>query len=406
MSKFYYKAFKKNGEKYENTIDAQDRFFVYQHIKKEGGVVISVNNIDGVKIFEKIKILFNIFGKIKISEKIMFTRNLGVMLKAGLSISKALSILERQTKNKKFKNVLREISESIKKGSSLNEALLKFPKIFQPLFVSMVKAGEESGSLAESFFVIAKQMELSYGLKKKIKGALIYPAIIILTMFIIGTIMLIYVVPTLTQTFNELNVELPKSTQFIIAISEFITNNTFSAFILFVVIAILGIAGFRSKKGKRIFDYVVLHIPIISNIVKETNSARTSRALSSLLMSGVEVVSALSITMDIAQNSYYKEVLESSKESIQKGAPLSEQFIKNAHLYPLLVGEMIAVGEETGQLSDMLRQIAEFYEGEVEQKTKNMSTIIEPFLMIFIGAVVGFFAVSMISPIYSISAGI
>jgi type IV pilus assembly protein PilC len=166
------------------------------------------------------------------------------------------------------------------------------------------------------------------------------------------------------------------------------------------------VMGFKSKKGRRIFEYVILHIPVISTIVKETNSARTTRTLSSLLSSGVEVVNTLSITGEVMQNSYYKEVLKRSGKDIQKGLPLSKAFMENEKLYPILVGEMIAVGEETGQLSDMLYQVAEFYEGEVDQKTKNMSTIIEPFLMIFIGIVVGFFAISMISPIYSISAGI
>ena len=302
--------------------------------------------------------------------------------------------------------MLGKVGESIKKGSSLNEAFSKFPKVFQPLFVSMVKAGEESGSLSESLAVVGKQMEKAHNLKKKIRGAMIYPTIIVFAMVIIGIVMLMYVVPTLTQTFKELDVELPKSTQFVISLSDFLTNNTIIALITIIALGIGGVIGFRSKRGKRIFEYIILHIPVISNMVKETNSARTTRTLSSLLSSGVEVVNSLSITGDVIQNSYYKEVLDCSEKDIQKGLPLSKAFMENENLYPILVGEMIAVGEETGQLSDMLHQIAEFYESEVEQKTKNMSTIIEPFLMILIGTVVGFFAVSMVSPIYSISAGI
>jgi type IV pilus assembly protein PilC len=284
--------------------------------------------------------------------------------------------------------------------------LAKFSKVFPPLFVSMVKAGEESGGLADALSVIGKQMERAHTLKKKIKGALIYPSIIVGAMFIIGILMLMFVVPTLTQTFNELGVELPKSTQFVIAISNFLKNNTVMTFVLIVIFIAFLIAWLRSKKGKKIFDYIILRIPVISTLVKETNSARTARTLSSLLAAGVEVVNAISITGDVVQNSYYKEVLKNSEKYIQKGLPLSKSFTENEELYPIIVGEMIAVGEETGRLSDMLYQVAEFYEEEIDQKTKNMSTIIEPFLMIFIGIVVGFFAISMISPIYSISAGI
>lgn len=402
--KFTYKA-TKNGKEYENTVDMPDRFLVYKHIREEGGIVTSVKE-GKLDFSKKIDVLNNIFGKVKISEKIMFTRNLGVMIKAGLSLSRALSILERQTRNKKFKEVIGKVGVSIKKGSSFHKALEKFPKVFPPLFVSMVKAGEESGGLAEALGVVGKQMEKAYTLKKKIKGALIYPTIIVFAMLVIGVVMLLYVVPTLTKTFSELGVELPKSTQFVIALSDFLTHNTITALVLIIILGIGAFMGFKSKKGRRIFEYVILHIPVISNLVKETNSARTTRTLSSLLASGVEVVSSISITREVVQNSYYKEVLKRSEKDIQRGLPLSRAFIENEKLYPILVGEMIAVGEETGQLSDMLYQVAEFYEDEVDQKTKNMSTIIEPFLMILIGVVVGFFAISMISPIYSISAGI
>lgn len=399
---FTYKAIK-NGEEYENTVDLQDRFSVYEYIKKEGGTVISVEEDD--KSYN-IKFLTSLFETISANNKIIFTRNLSIMVKSGLPLSRALSVLERQSKNQKFKKTIASVGSDIKKGSSFHEALSKFPEIFSKLLISMVKAGEESGKLAESLSIVSKQMESAYLLKKKIKSALIYPIIIIIVMVIIGVVMLVYVVPTLTKTFDELGVDLPNSTQFVIAVSNFLTNNTIIGFLIIALILFGAFMGFKSKKGKRVFDYILLRIPIISGMVKEVNSARTTRTLSSLLSSGVEVVNALVITKDVVQNSYYKEVLEQSQKDIQKGLPLSKSFIKNEKVYPILVAEMVAVGEETGQLSEMLKQIAEFYEAQVDQKTKNMSTIIEPFLMVFIGIAVGFFAISMVSPIYSISSGI
>ncbi len=274
--------------------------------------------------------------------------------------------------------------------------------VFSPLFVSMVKSGEESGNLAGSLKVVSIQMEKTYQLTKKIRGALMYPAVIFCIMIIIGVLMLIYVVPTLTSTFIGLGVKLPASTQFIITLSDFLKNHyALTAFGLIFIVLLLYLAG-KSKKGRRFFDYIGLRIPVMGTIVKEINAARTARTLSSLLSSGVDIVVAIEVTRDVLQNSYYKEVLEKAQTTIQKGEPMSTIFIENDKLYPIFVGEMMSVGEETGKMADMLLGVAVFYEDEVDQKTKDMSTIIEPVLMVFMGVAVGFFAISMIAPTYSL----
>jgi type IV pilus assembly protein PilC len=185
-----------------------------------------------------------------------------------------------------------------------------------------------------------------------------------------------------------------------------LTQHTIVALLTPVLFGVLIYYAGRTRRGKRFLNYIVLKIPIIGELIKEVQSARTARTLASLLSSGVEIVSSISITSEVLQNVYYKEVLTSAQDSVQSGAPLSKAFTDNEHLYPILVGEMVSVGEETGELPKMLVRVAEFYESEVDQKTKDMSTIIEPFLMIFIGIVVGFFALSMISPIYSLSENI
>lgn len=407
MARFHYTAQSESGETYERTVEAKDRFGVYAHIRKEGGVVIDIKEESTDTFFGKLwSAVQGVLGSVRESEKIIFARNLGTMLKAGLSLSRALEALKRQSSNKKLTAVLENVNADVTKGISFHEALEKFPAVFSRLFVSMVKAGEESGRLVEALDVVARQMERAYNLKKKVRGALIYPSIVVLAMVGIGILMLMYVVPTLTQTFEELGVELPKSTQLIIAVSKFMSQNTLG-FLGLLLITVLGtISAFRTARGRRIFEFCILHIPVISTIVKEVNAARTSRTLSSLLASGVEIVRAINITRDVVQNSYFKEVLSEAEASIQKGEALAVVFSRHEDLYPIMVSEMVAVGGETGKLTDLLVQIAEFYESEVEQKTKDLSTIIEPFLMLIIGTVVGFFAISMISPIYSISSGI
>jgi type IV pilus assembly protein PilC len=401
MAKFKVTTVNKEGKTVESLKEAPDKFVLFRNIKQEGHTLVSVKEIKSKNFFSMEKIN-ELIGSVKTQEKITFARNLGAMIEAGLPLARALSVIEKQSKNEKFKSAIRALNKGVEKGNSLSDTMEESPKVFSKLFVAMVRAGEESGKLVETLKVVGDQIEQSHNLKKRIRGALMYPGIILSIMIIIGILMLIYVVPTLTSTFKELNVELPFSTQVILSISDFLNNHIITSFLLiFSIVTILYIF-FRSSQGKRTLDFTLLHAPFISTMVKETNAARTSRTLASLLSSGVEIVRAIEITQDVLQNSYYKEVMEEAKEKIQKGIQLSEVFSEHEDIYPVFITEMTSVGQETGKLSEMFLRVAVFYENEIEQKTKNLSTIIEPILMVFIGAAVGFFAVSMISPTYSL----
>lgn len=401
MPLFSYKAVDANGVSREGTADAADRFAVARELKEKGLMLVSAEEtLEKHSVLdEKIR---QLFGRISMREKIMFARNTGAMLEAGLTLSRILAVIERQSRNQKFKEVISAINNDIRGGKTLNEAMAVFPKVFSPLFISMVRSGEESGNLAGALKTLSSQMEKSYLLQKRLRGALIYPVIVMCLIAVIGVLMFIYVVPTLTNTFKELHVKLPWSTQLIVSTSDFLRYHTF-AFIAAVAAVVFGLILFkRSAFGGQLIDKVMLRLPIIGVLVKESNSARTARTLSSLLSAGVSFLAAMEITRDVVQNVFYKEVLEKARLNVQKGEPISSVFIENEHLYPAFVGEMTSVGEETGQLAEMMLGIATFYEGEVEQKTKDMSTIIEPLLMVLIGGAVGFFAVSMISPTYSL----
>ncbi|MFZ1019417.1 MAG: type II secretion system F family protein, partial [Minisyncoccia bacterium] len=398
---FIYSAKSKTGEISEGTLEAADRFALARDLRSRGFTPFSVSEKKG-NIVDKFSGLTDIFSRIKVSEQIIFTKNLSGMLRAGLSISRALSVLKKQTKNPKLDKILTSVSADINSGVSFSAALLKFPDVFSTLFVSMTKAGEESGNLAGALSDIGMNLEKSNSLTKKIKGALIYPGVIMSAMVIIGVLMFAFVVPTLANTFKSLGVALPFATQVLIFMGNFFSKNLILTFAIIFVAAFSFYAIFRAKFMAKYIDFVLLKIPIVSNLTKEMNTARTARTISSLLFSGVSLTRALEITEDVVQNVYYKKVLEQAKKAIEKGAPFSEAFEANTKLYPIMMSEMIQVGEETGKLSDMLLQIALFYEEEVENKTKNLSTIIEPVLMIFIGVGVGFFAISMISPLYSI----
>lgn len=407
--RFKFKAIKQSGESYEGTREAPDKFTLYKELKNKNETVvyaelISEKSFSG--LWKKLSSVLTKIGSVSAQDKISFARNLGAMIQAGLSLPRALFVLERQTKNRQFKKIINGVAEEIKKGTALAEALKNYPKVFSALFVAMVKAGEEGGTLANSLKLVSIQMNQMYLLRKRVRGAMIYPTILIILMLAIAVLMLVFVIPSLTATFKDFNVPLPLSTKVIIAVSDFFSAHTTLFFIGLGLLLVGGWAAFRSKKGRKIFDTTALHIPLIGRLVKETNSARTARTLSSLLTSGVSAALAFEITGEVVQNHHYQKVLKAAGESIQKGNPLYQIFSDAEKLYPAFLAEMVGIGEETGKLAEMLMEVAGFYEEEVERQTKDMSTVIEPFLMIVVGLAVGFFAVSMISPIYSLSNAI
>lgn len=391
-----------DGEMYHEVVEAADRFAVYRDIRTRGDRVLELREATRGTSFS-LDWLTGILSSISLDEKVILTRNLAAMLDAGLTISRALGVMERQSKNQKLKSVLGSMIGDVKGGATFSSALTKFPNIFSSLLISMVKAGEESGKLAESLRVVSEQMQRTSNLTKKIRGALIYPAIVVIAMIGIGILMLIYVVPTLTQTFEEAGADLPATTEGIIAVSNFLVNNTVVALGLFLVFVIALVAAARSTNGQRALSWVFLRMPVIRTIIMETYAARTARTLSSLLSSGVDFIYSLTITREVVGNPFYQKVLSEAEAAVGKGEGISKVLALYPNLYPPMVSEMIAVGEETGRLSDLLRETATFYEESVEQQTKDLSTIVEPVLMVLIGGAVGFFAISMIAPIYSLS---
>ncbi len=393
------------GVEEKRIIEAPNRFSVYSEVEKQGGMVISLEE-GGWGFALPAWANINLTSGVKTEERITFTKNLSAMLGAGLTLSRALSVIQRQSQNKALKKIVSDLEERVKKGDAFNEALAMHKNVFSKLFIAMTKAGEESGTMADSLKVVARQMDRAFTLEKKIKGAMIYPSIILFAIVVIGVLMMIYVVPTLSATFDDLGAELPAATKTIIAISDFMASHVILVFAILIA-ATLSILGFlKTKIGGSIMLFLSLHIPVVSTLVRETMSARAARALSSLLSSGVEMLSAIAIAEEVVGDNPFGKVLADAGVRVKKGDPLSAAFVEKSKLYPIFVGEMMTVGEETGQVAGMLAQVAEYYEVDVEEGTKDLSTIIEPVLMLLIGAFVGVFAVSMISPIYSLSSSI
>ncbi|OGZ42208.1 MAG: hypothetical protein A3C80_03135 [Candidatus Ryanbacteria bacterium RIFCSPHIGHO2_02_FULL_45_43] len=407
---FSYRAKNFKGEEISGELDADSERSLATRLGKDGYVLLEVKAVSGGrkgKADIKQFLLGGLssvllFRRVKLVDKMAFSRNLAVMIKAGLPIARALEALSREAANAYFRMVIESVVDQVRKGKTLKESFGAHGKVFSPLYVAMVEAGEKSGKLDESLNILALQMRSDHEIIKRVRGAMIYPAIVLAVMVIIGIAMLVYVVPVLVGTFDELGVELPRTTKTIITISSFILAHWVKLLFALPVLLFLAVTLIKTRRGKKTIDLITVNLPIVGSINHQFNTARTARMLGSLLASGVAVSDALEITSRVLQNHYYSDILLEARESIQKGATMSSVFSKHPRLFSSLLNEMVSVGEETGEMTSLLEEVAVFYEGEVDASTKDLSKVIEPLLMVVIGATVGFFAVSMIQPLYSV----
>ncbi len=399
MPRFFYTAKTEQGETKTGVFEAKDEQNLARNLRQTGLFLISADNQDYEKGAGKaISLLSRGVG---LSEKLFFIRNLEVMVSAGISLPRAVNTLSLQSQNKRFKSALAEIEGLMIRGQPLSAGMKLFPNIFPEIFQNMIKVGEESGTLDKSLKALGYQMEREKELQSKIVSALIYPIVIISAMTAIGFAMLIIVIPQLAETFKELDLTLPITTRAVIGLGTFLKKYWYLAPLMMAGIFFVLRAASRTRTGKLFLDKVVLRIPVISQLIKEIASANLARTLSSLITSGVPLVRSLEIISGTLGNIYFKEALLEAADKIKRGLKLSETLKPHSNLFLPIVIQMVEVGEETGETSQVLSQLAIFLEEGVTNSTKNIASFVEPVLMLLIGAAVGFFAISMIQPMYS-----
>lgn len=401
MPKYIYTAKGFNGETKNGEAVTQDEKTLAQQLRGEGFLVTSISLAMEEKEKKSGRSFLDRFQTVPLKEKMVFARNLSIMIASGLTVSKALNNLALQTQNKTFRKILLDVFEGTQSGNSLSESLDKYPDIFGELFINMVRVGETAGNLDEVLKIVSVQLEKEHDLKSKVKGAMVYPTVILAVMFVIGIIMLTFVLPKLMAVFKDMNTELPAMTKVVIGISDALRNHGLLVGVGLVVVVVFLQYFLRQELGKKVLSFVALKFPLFSPLVKQMNCARFSRIYSSLLKSGVGAVEALKIISKTLTNYYYQKALLGSVDEIQKGVSLSKVLSEHEDIFPILVSQIVQVGEETGKTETVLLQLAEFYESEVDQITKNLSAIIEPLLMVLIGSAVGFFAIAMLQPMYS-----
>lgn len=339
--------------------------------------------------------------RISLKEKLFFAEHLAVMLRSSIPIDRALSSLIEQTRNKGFLSILSALLEGVRKGEPLSAGLERYQKIFGEFFVSMVKAGECSGKLDQALRRLYEQMKKDYDLRSKVLGALTYPAFVLAAMALIGVIIMLVVMPKLIPMFQGFNTALPLPTRVLIGLSSFIADY-FIWLMIFIIVSAVILVKLARGKCRFIWHKILLRIPGIGDLVKKVNIARFARTLSTLLSTDILVVDALNITGKIVGNACYKKALAETSNIVKQGTTIAQSLKAWPELFPATVETMIAVGEESGNLSDLLKDVAEFYEESVDQITKSISSIIEPALIVILGAAVAGIAMAILMPMYSL----
>lgn len=399
MPNYFYTAKSFDGETKTGNTSAKDVRQLAQNLKTEGLLLIKATQDEEVKK-GSLNGLLPSFG-ISSVEKIMMVRNLWIMFAAGLSLVKIFDILGAQAKNVKLKKVLLDVSTRLNKGESFSSAVSFHPNVFSDFFQSMIKIGEESGTLEGIFEVLALHMEKEHELNSKIKGAMIYPGIVLATMLVIGIVVAVFVLPRFSSFLLGMNIPLPIYTRILIWIGDFAQQYWYIMIFSPPLLVYGYFLAMKTKTGVWIRDTLLIKSPFIGPFVKKTNATILIRSLSSLNASGISLIRSLEITEGTVANIYFKKALREAIEKVKKGDKLSSALRPYTNIFPFGAMDMMEVGEETGKTSVVLKKLAEFYEAEVEEETKNFSTIIEPILIIFLGLVVAFFAISIIEPMYS-----
>ncbi len=344
-------------------------------------------------------------GGVSLSTRTLLARHLAIMLKSGLSLTEALHIVQ-DSAHGTLKSILENVSRSVTAGRSFADALSDYKKVFSGLFVSAVRAGEVSGTLETNLEHLALQLEKDRAVISKVKGALVYPIIVLVATLVLGLVIAFFVLPQITPLFMGLRMDLPITTQWLIAFSKLVERSG-TTLLFGIVGGILFLFWFVKRPFIRpVTHWFFLRIPIVKQITQAANLARFSRTLGMLLKSGLRIDEALEIMKQTLENFYYKSAMHELGIRVTKGSTLHEILNQYPILFPSVLVHMVRVGEESGKLEDTLLYLGEYYEAEVDSSTKTLSTVIEPALLIFIGLAVGFLALSIITPIYSITGGV
>ncbi len=401
MAEYAYKARNDDGQTVDGVVVAPSENIAYGMLRDKKLFIISLKERKSSSFMSK----FSLGSGVKTKDIVVFARQLSVMITSNVPIVRALKVLVAQTNNVKLKSVLSDVADEVDGGAKLSQALAKYPRVFSNFFIQMIRSAETTGRLDEILEYLADQQEKDYDLRAKAKGALIYPTFIVVALGLVGAMMMMFVLPQITSIFEGADVDLPITTIIFIGISDFLRN--FWWLVLIVLIGLyFGIRAYnKTDRGRHKIDLLKIKMPMFGVMFSRLYLTRFSRALSTLITSGVPLTKSLDIVSDVVGNTLYHDLTQETIKKVEGGASITTVFVKDKNI-PLMLSQMMSVGEQSGQLDKILEKIADFYQRELENSLANLTTAIEPIIMIVIGVAVGFLVSAIILPLYNLSSAI
>lgn len=399
MQKFTYKAKDKSGKDAEGIVEAQSLNDAARLLREQNFVIISLNSQGR----SPIAALNNLTTKVVFNDVVIFTRQFSTMITAGLPITDSLVIARSQSKPA-MKPVIGQILSDVEGGTSLASALEKHPKVFSSVYISLVKAGEEGGVLDQILARLADNLEGQREFRSKVKGALIYPIIVIVGMLIVAAIMMIFVVPKLTGLYSEFQADLPLPTKILIASSNFMVSYWWLVSFILVGLAYWTLYYVKTEKGRRRYDELKLKIPVYGPLQQQIILTEMTRTLGLLVGAGISILEGLKIVSGVVGNTVYAEAIARCSDKVEKGFSLAYSFSEEAEIFPPMLFQMLSVGEETGKIDEALLKVSSVFEQESEQLVKSLTAAVEPIVMVILGVGVGLLVIAVIMPIYNLTS--
>lgn len=397
MATYKYEIIQSNGKSKSGTLEAPNQETAAAELREGGGMIVSLTLAGAWNKDVEIHI-----GKaVKPRELSVFCRQFQSVLHAGVTVIDALEMLAEQTENKTFQKTILEVRDSVQKGDTLADAVSEHPKIFPDIMVHMIAAGEASGSLEKTFDRLAGQFEKDAHLKALVGKSMIYPIILVIVIIAVVAIMMIKIVPTFTETFDELDAELPGITLAVMGVSDFLINRGYLILLAAAAVFFLVHEVKKTEKGALFFGKLGLKMPLFGKLTIKTAAARLTRTLSTLMNSGIKMVDAIHIVGQIMTNESVKRVLERAEEDVTHGIPLSKP-LEESEVFPPMVYHMIGIGEETGNMEEMLDKIADYYDEEVEMATQSLVAALEPLIIVVMALVVVPIILAVMMPMFSL----
>ena len=397
MPNFKYTVKNSEGKTVNGNADAKSRENLIELLRKEDFTIISIE--EDANVQQKSVAAAK---KVKLEDLVIFSRQLATMVEAGIPLVNVLDILGQQVENKAFGETVKKLKDDVETGSSFSQALAKHPRIFSALYINMVRAGESSGMLDEILNRVAVYLEKTATLQRKVKSAMVYPIAVITISIAITIFLLVKVVPTFKGIFDMLGGSLPLPTQILLGVSDFL-RKWFVYGLVGVIVAVIAIVrGSKTESGKLALDTIVLKLPVFGNIIKKVSVAKFSRTFSTLVKSGVPILSSLDIVAKTSGNKIVEKAVNNAKKAVQEGKNLAEPLSKTP-VFPPMVVRMISVGEQAGELEKMLSKIADFYDEQVDAAVDGLTSLIEPMIILFLGVIVGGIVLAIFMPIFKIT---